>query len=477
MKSRRNIYIVLVLSIAIFSCRKFVELNPPTTQLVTKSVFASDETATAALTSIYSSMCDNEFMPYTIPVFTGLLSDELTNYSSDNRNIEAYKNTLLATDAGTNVIWSLGYSYIYQANAVFEGCKSSTTLTAAVKKQLMAEALFIRAFWYTYLVNFYGDIPLTTSTDYKLNSTLIRTDKDKVYQQIIADLKVAESDLNDDYVDGTSKSTTTDRLRPNKISAAALLARVYLYHGEYANAEAQATIAISNGNYALVDPSQNFLADSKEAIWELSKPSPTTGVNTWEGYYFILENAPLLSFQNSSTISTALLKAFDSVDKRKVNWIGKYTDNTVTPNVDYYFPNKYKVFNSASTTENSIVLRLAEQYLIRAEARAQQNKLNGAIEDVDAIRNRAGLTLIQNVNPTISQPNLITEVLNQRRLELFGEWGHRWIDLKRSGTIDVIMSITSSVKSTTWNSTEQLWPIPQTEILNNTNLKQNPGYN
>ena len=107
--------------------------------------------------------------------------------------------------------------------------------------------------------------------------------------------------------------------------------------------------------------------------------------------------------------------------------------------------------------------------MIRAEARAKEGDLSGAIEDIDLIRNTAGLP-----NTTaVTNSEILDEIQKQRRFELFTEYGHRFFDLKRSGTITTVLS---AVKPG-WNSTDVLWPIPQSELNANPNLlPQNSGY-
>ena len=118
-----------------------------------------------------------------------------------------------------------------------------------------------------------------------------------------------------------------------------------------------------------------------------------------------------------------------------------------------------------------MVLRFAELYLIRAEARAQQNKLTGAnsaASDINVIRTRAGLS---NTTAT-TQAALLLAVEKERQVELFTEWGHRWFDLRRTGRIDAVLS---AVKPT-WKPTAALFPIPYLEIQRNPLLTQNNGY-
>ena len=461
------------------SCKKFVEIPTPINQVVTASVFAKDNSAIAALTAIYPQMMDREFFPFDISIYTGVAGDELFSYSTSQGIVQLYEGAIQAKDSPTNDLWTLGYNLIYQANAVYEGCDQSNTLTSPVKKQLMAESRFIRAFWYFYLVNLYGDVPLLTTTDYATNAQASRTTQTQVYQQIIADLKYAEANLNEGYVNGATNTTGTARIRPNKYTAAALLARTYLYTKDYANAEGEATVVINNtSTYNLVDITKVFLANNNEAIFQLPESPPNNvSINTWEGAYYFLLTKPTSDVQNSSTLSTSLLNAFDLTDKRKINWIGSVTDTTVTPNITYYFPYKYKVVNSSTITEQSTVLRLAEQYLIRSEARAQNGNLSGAIDDIDVIRARAGISLIKTTNPGISKEDLLQVIATERQKEFFTEYGHRWMDLKRTGKIDAVMPAAATAKGTTWKTTNQLWPIPLSDIQNDNKLVQNPGYN
>ena len=126
-----------------------------------------------------------------------------------------------------------------------------------------------------------------------------------------------------------------------------------------------------------------------------------------------------------------------------------------------------------------MVLRLGEQYLIRAEARARLgSNLSGAIGDLDKIRSRAGLPLIATTNPGITQPALIDKIMHERQVELFSEFGHRWFDLKRTNTVDAVMNVVTPLKAAgaPWQPYQALYPIPITELQKAPNLTQNPGY-
>jgi len=469
MKSIKKIIVFLGCLATLFSigCKKFVGVDPPATLLTTTNVFNDNSTATAALLGIYSQIVETSSYPYVIEKITALSSDEFKCYSTDLLTLAYYNNNLDAANTPPD-IWATGYKYIYQENAIIEGLANNTKLTISVNQQLTGEAKFIRAWWYFALTNFYGDVPLILTTDYKTNSNLPRTSKAKIMAQVINDLIDAQKLLNASYVDATSTpSASAERVRPNKAAAAALLARAYLYIKDYVNAEAVATTVINNSSYRLPGVDTVFKKNSPEAIWQLST-SPNNGY-TYEGAYFILTGAPEAGGVRSSTISDSLFNAFEANDLRKSKWLNKIT----VGNNSYYYPWKYQLGSKAvaPSTEYSIVLRLAEQYLIRAESRAQLNESN-AIDDLNTVRRRAGLT-----NYTgLSRIALLNAILRERRIELFTE-GHRWFDLQRSGKLDELMQIVTPQKGgNAWAPYRAFFPIPTTEIQNAINLTQNVGY-
>lgn len=237
-----------------------------------------------------------------------------------------------------------------------------------------------------------------------------------------------------------------------------MLARVHLYNGQWQEAEAEATAVIGSGSYSLVSNLNNvFLMNSNETIWQLMPTS--TSLNTWEGNQFI----PATSAAPTYPLTASLLSSFTAPDQRKAAW----TKSVVVSSVNYTHPFKYKVRTGTTLTEYYVVLRLAELYLVRAEARARQSKISLALADLNTIRTRAGLA-----NATISdQAAMLLAVEQERRLELFAEWGHRWFDLKRTGRANALLAF-----KTGWQDTDTLYPIPNAELLRNPMLTQNPGY-
>jgi len=218
-------------------------------------------------------------------------------------------------------------------------------------------------------------------------------------------------------------------------------------------------------------PAQAFLATSKETIWWL------TPISTFVKDYSIYNagmpavipagNTPASYL--SAMISTSLKNAFETGDARFSSWV-RSSVTSATPAITYYFPNKYK--SNTVGAENIVLFRLAEQYLIRAEARAKQNNLTGAKTDLDAVRARAGLAGIT----ATTQADMLTAIAHERQVELFTEEGHRFFDLRRTGTLDPVMTAVAPSKNATWVSFMQWWPIPGADILANPGLKQTPGY-
>jgi hypothetical protein len=450
--------ILLICAFYFSSCKKFVQVPPPVNQVGSATVFQDDASATSAVTGIYSEMMSNsnQFTTGNTTFYAGMSADELYYYTTSNRD-EFVKNQITETNHGilSSFFWDKAYKNIYAANLCIEGIGASSKLSPSVRNTLLGEAKFIRAFCFFYLVNCFGDVPLTTTSDYNANTTLPRTSTATVYQRVIADLQEAQNLLPVSYA-------SADKTRPNKWAAAALLARVFLYTGDYLQAEAQANAVINSGTYSLVSNLNNvFLKSSTETLWQLY-PVNTTW-NTWEARDILPSSAAATP---QYLITPNLMNAFQPGDARKAAW----TASRVFAAQTVFYPYKYKVYgNGAPQTEYYVVLRLAEQYLIRAEARARQNNIAGVAADLNIIRTRATLP-----NTTASdQASVLSAIEQERRIELMCEWGDRWFDLKRTNRVNAVIG---ALKPATWQPTDALWPIPVSQLNANPFLAQNPGY-
>jgi starch-binding outer membrane protein, SusD/RagB family len=440
-----------------FSCEDFLDIDSPKNQISQVEVFKNDEVATSAVVGIYNRMITNGFLAggaYGLTLFAGLSSDELVNHNNNSIYIELYKNEISLINSNVELrIWGEAYQYIYTANAILEGLSRGSGVSDETRKQLEGEVKFIRAFCYFYLVNLFGEVPLHTSTYYETNSRAFRTSVDDVYNLILQDLNEAETLIGEAY-------TGNDRVRPNRFAVKAFISRVSLHREDWATAETETSAVINHSDMYNLEDNLNevFLINSSEAIWQLMPPPKG---NTNDGNIFILTTTPTYV-----SLSNELLSSFESGDNRKTSWTGSITVSDVT----YTYPFKYKVKSSNETHEYSVVLRLAEQYLIRSEARVMQDNIQGAISDLNVIRQRAGLS---DLPATLTESEVLDAIIQERRVEFFAEWGHRWLDLKRTNRADMVLAI---VKGSTWQPTDVLYPIPQSERNNNLNISQNPGY-
>ena len=478
LRIRSSLTIGLIFGMLIFlsSCKKYIEVEAPANQISSANVYTSDATAAAVLTDIYTKISRASFLTTGIssmPLLTGLSSDELTLFSGASQPFIGYYNNNLSSTVSGFELWKNIYPMIFVCNSAIQGLTESESLTPAIKDQLIGEAKFMRAFFYFYLVNLYGDVPLALSTDYKKNAQLMRSSVTEVYDQIISDLKNSQSLLSDQYLKADAFSAYNmnilERVRPTKWAATALLARVYLYSGNWSDAEAMASIVIENSTFfGLETLDGTFLKNNKEAIWQLQPVN--SGWNTEDAKFFTLTVAGPNPFSRPVYLSSGLLNCFEVGDGRRSSWIGSIT---TSGGRTYYFPRKYKLatFNSP-VSEYSTILRLGEQYLVRAEARAQQNNITGAKSDLNAIRSRANLS-----STTADDKNsLLSAILSERRVELFTEWGHRWLDLKRMDKVNDVMSLVSLTKGGAWQPADKLYPLPLDDLKYAPKLVQNEGY-
>jgi hypothetical protein len=454
-----KVIFLLTLVASTVGCDSFTEVDLPESQLTAPAVYQDGVTATAALSDIYARMRDNGVVSGNVDGLTqlmGVYSDELTFHGTSIATMDGFFNhSVTPTNGYIATYWSSSYSHIYAANALIEGINSSPAIMGEQKSRLNGEGLFIRALIHFHLVNLFGDIPYITSTDFMINSKVTRIPKAIVYEKIISDLIQAKTLIPETY-------PTSGRVRPNKSVVQALLSRVYLYNEQWNLAEQESSAVINNKILYNPEPklALSFLKESTSTIWQLHPG--VAGANTIEGksFTFISTPPPLTS------VSDNLLNAFQLGDQRKFKWLKSVTKG----NLVWYHPYKYKenVYTGTSK-EYSIIFRVEEQYLIRAEARAYGNDITNGLADLNTIRNRAGLPDI-----TVDSPKaLIQAILQERRLELFSEGGHRWFDLKRTGQAQAVLQPLKPG----WQNTQLLFPLPDKELLLNTSLKpQNPGY-
>lgn len=369
--------IALLLFVAALSggCRKLLENGTPPNQLTTDKVFADSASAEAALVSAYAYL--NVNVDPALNRYLGLYTDELNYTLSDQSVSDFYLGKVAVANTADLTAWRSLYQVVYRANDVI-GQLAVSDLPVPTRAQFTLEARFLRAYAYFQLVNIWGNVPLLLTTEVNANRSAAQALPEAVYAQIVSDLVAARDGLGAAY-------HGAGRVRANKWAAAALLARVYLFRGDWANAEAQATAVLGSGLYTPLPAAANvFLAGSTETI---------LSVYTVNGF---ITDAPVLiptTLTGALTfpVSNALTGAFEAGDQRKVNWLRSYVSGSAT----YTYP--YKYHNRAANTsaaENLVLLRAAELYLVRAEARAVEQYGRGGTgpERGAAARGAGGFT-------------------------------------------------------------------------------------
>lgn len=449
----------IITCLIIFSCDDFVKIDPPRTSLIKSTVFESSSTANAAVIDLYYQLKSGAFASgstTSISFFLSTSADEQNNFYLRSTPVingefqQFYDNKLVPNNSLLLSLWSDIYKTIYKANAIIEGLDKSATIAEAQRNQYRSEAKFVRAFCFFYLVNLWGDVPLAISTDYETNQNIGRSSESDVYSLIKADLVDAVAQLPSGY-----SFANNERVRVSKEVAMALLSRVSLFTKDWSSAENYSTSVIGNSSlFSLgTNLSNVFVKNNSEIVFQLWSDTRPTDRSTFR----VFTNPPLFA-----ALRPELVSAFETGDQRYTKW--------VTPFAPYYGASKYTSVSDNPATEYTTLIRLPELYLIRAEARLMQGNLTGAKADINTIRNRSGLSNTSAVDVT----GLMNAILQERRVEFFTEWGHRWLDLKRT---DRLSSLVGALKPQ-WTSSSVLFPIPESEINNNAALKgkQNPGY-
>lgn len=455
--TKRTSLIIGLFLILITSCENFVEIDPSNNQLTGYVVFEDATTVNAALIHVYTRLRDQTLVNGGLSGLSFLMghyADELDLYSTTLPNVQwFYDNTLLASNNGVQNLWSHAYNLIHSINAIIEGLEGSTALAQNDRDHFLGEAYFLRAFIHFHLTNLFGEIPYLETTDYTFNSQVSKMEVPEVYDKVITDLKLAKTFL--------PLEISPEKVRPGRWTAAAILARVYLYNGQWEKASTEASNLIANGGYALnMDIDQVFLRNSPETLWQFSVGS--IGANTHEGQTFIFTSGP----PPTTALSDHLIDAFEDGDARKAHWTASVTDGTET----WHHPYKYKInTNSGTTQEQSIVVRLAELYLIASEAQAHLGNISQSLDYLNPIRERAGLDPLG----TMGLSELLDALQRERRVELFTEHGHRFFDLKRTGRANSVLTVIKP----NWKGTDLLLPLPESELVLNPNLlPQNEGH-
>lgn len=434
-----KIFLLTLFAASITACEEFVELEP-FDQISNDIVLVTPDDAEALVLGAYSDGLQDADSYGELEIsMTGLLSDELTHTGSFPAYSELNRNQVSTGNGNPLDYWDAMYEGLFLANFLIENIEAVEEITPEERDQYVGEARWLRAIFHFNLVKYFGAVPIANTSDLPTLEVLERSPVPQVYSFIIEDLQQAIT-----LLEGVEYATAEEsKSRATEWAAKALLARVQLYNGNLTEAGNLANDVIENGPFELAGSySDIFSGNSPETIFEVYA-DPNDG------------NSLAFFFQEDGRYEYAPSEAH----------IAKYEEGdlrlSVVGETSGGRPMATKYTDVQNGTDQPIVLRLSEMYLIRAEARQGTAQ---ADSDLNLLRERAGLAPLSG--------STLDDILQERAVELAFE-GHRWHDLVRTGRAGDVMS---AINPSTWDATDVLLPIPQNELDLNSNLTQNPGY-
>ncbi|HEY8400227.1 MAG TPA: RagB/SusD family nutrient uptake outer membrane protein [Cytophagaceae bacterium] len=460
MKNILYINILISFLLVLTSCKKFLEVEPKNAVLDEVTIYdkASAETA---LRGAYRQLGHTNYYGQnyvTLAIFPG--GDVVNNTTGGGQNMVDLN--FRSDDPLFSASWEAIYNAINRANHILQKVPgiSDPALTAELKNQILGEAYFIRALSYFDLARGWGgvQIKLTPTADLTNNDSGIpRSTFEQTLDQVLSDLDKAEDLL----------PNTVNRVRATKKTVWALKARLYLYKKDWPNAELYATKVIDDGNFKLEKPFNSWFANNRvateESIFEIafSAQNPNTIRDylqhpTKGGTYRFTANNNFINLLKDPSIGGGPNGRRSLVDSLTQN-------NTTLWYINLYY--------RSPATDPAYVLRIAEMYLIRAEARAEQTNFDQAIDDINIIRDRANLSDLDADIDT--KEEILLAIENERRFEFAFE-AHRYFDLARTGRLRAVIEGADPKKKV--DAHEYVFPIPVSQVQLDNSLKQTPGY-
>lgn len=475
----------------LMSCDDFLDLQPISDETSANGYDTASQIE-AALVGSYESFQSAEYYVWDNILFSDVRADN-AYAGGDNPEIFAIdKLEITPTNGRLFRNWSNIYNAIAKANLVIDRIEliNDPALTEERRKQILAEATFLRAYHYFTLVKLWGGVPLVTAystSAVPADVNIPRASVEAVYNQIIIDLEKAASDLPETY----GSDANVNKARATAGAAHALLAKV---HAQKPNPDYSqvlqniAKVESSNANYSLINYQNLFDGNNynnAESIIEVQYLGgnegnygpqlllpPSISGDTWRKFVTPSKNL-LAAFdeQNDTTRKNA------SILFENVQWVDEFWGNAVGSSIPFSY--KWKTAGGFNSTNRQYLLRLGDLILLKAEALNELNQLEAAVAEVNRIRTRANLPNLTD-NQKSNQSILRTTILKERRLELFQE-GHRWDDLVRYNTVVATMNNLNEIDLRTGNpvnynmtTAKILLPIPQQELDRNPALVQNP---
>jgi starch-binding outer membrane protein, SusD/RagB family len=480
----KNIFkISTVLLVLLFQgCADFLE-REPISSTTTGNAYRTPADAEAALVGCYDVL-QSEYFIWDNILLGDVRSDNAFAGSLDDVNINEYE-IVKVTDNNTRIFsnWRDLYNGVARANVLLSKIESISGFDENRKDEIMGEAKFLRALFYSELVKLYGEIPLVKKSDSAdpKDTELFKSSQEDVYAYIVADLESAANLLPDAYGDNT-----VSKARATKGAANALLARAYAQRPnkdyskviQYCDAVINSSAGYSlMGDYADLFDGEHY--NNNESIFEIQFIGGTPEGN-WGPQLLLPPSISGDSWRKYCTPSNDLVKAFDdegdnirkdaSIIWEDVDWVDEHWNTESSPGpVPFAF--KFKVANGWNSGDHVYYLRLADIMLLKAEAQFKSQQGDRGRAMLNDIRDRVDLPVTGAVDG-----ELLDAILHERRLELAFE-ASRWHDLVRNDKAVSTMNELEEVNLLTGETTNynigkshEYLPVPANEKDRNPNL-------
>ncbi len=499
----KNIFIVLILTLSITSCKKFLE-EVPKDQVTNATFYATEDDIVAGVDGIYNAARfeASSGLPIMFPLEQ--ISDDGAYSTNTNFVAERSQLDIMTFTSANSVIggmWSRAYTVINRANNVIKFASDSVKFSPKVIRLAQGQARFFRAYYHFRLVQIFGDIPLMMApADVTVGNIYpAKTATRIVYDSVINDLKYAAASLDSSYGYNSSNGG-----RVTVAAAKALLGKVYLTMAGYPLNDASGYQLAIDELKDLIDNKARYSIDLNPVFANVFTPTLGTKQVDKERIYFIRGTNGLANSLQAFTRMGWTFRTFryttpskdyatDAVLARRVYETGDLrrtvsVSNFALSNFSSSLVSKYNSANNDDASDDLILLRYADVLMMTAESLIEiggTTNLNAALAIVNNVRRTHGGTTLSLLTYT-DQADLRTKFRQERRREFAFEC-MRWFDLKRW---DIMIPTIKASLADYYNkpladydfldnpdpNRYKVLPIPIQEIANNPNMTQNPGF-
>lgn len=478
----KRLYLILPLFLLCAGCKKdFLNVEPPSV-LTGNSYYRNATDAEAAITAAYASVRNFNSDNYA-KIMEAPLADIMI-FNTQGLNLDSW--SLDPNDAIPDDVWQGAYEGIFRANLVIQHVPD-IVMDETEKNRIVGEAKFLRALFYWQLSTVFGPVPIVTEADPS------DPGKARVPNSPLSDINaLMTSDLKDasSILLKRSQYKTSDLGRASKGAAQALLGKIYLYAGDYSNAALYLDSVITSGEYQLMPNFSDLLItdNNAESIFEiqyadLAGQGSARVENDYPqgqgGFSNLLPTQHLVDAYESASGAAAVNgrdpRLFYSVflDGDPYDAVSPVFHSSWTPTGFAKKKGSYPVVrtNNANLGRNFPIIRLADVLLMYAEAANENGNYPEAVDAINQVRERVGMPDLPTASyPTGNQDEIFQAIVHEREVELAFEHS-RLNDLQRWEMAAQVLGPSGYV-----SPRNRYFPIPQQEINNNPQLKQNEGY-